>query len=149
MGSARPTDYNVGMRYVFIVLALAGIIVSSLALREHYREGGQAPCSINDKWDCGIVNKSEYAVLMKVPVAAIGIAGYLLLGFLGGFRRYRLLAVFSLFALAFSLYLTWIEAHELGVYCVYCVTSLGIIATYALLSIGAAAGQAISNRHRH
>lgn len=122
------------MRYVFILLALVGIVISSLALREHYREEGQAPCSINDKWDCGIVNKSEYAVIWKIPVAAIGIAGYLFLGFLGGARWYRLLALASLAAFAFSMYLTWIEARVLGVYCIYCVISLGLIAAFALFS---------------
>jgi vitamin-K-epoxide reductase (warfarin-sensitive) len=126
------------MRYLFIVLAIAGIVVSSLALHEHYRVEGQAPCSINDKWDCGIVNKSEYAVFWKVPVAAIGIAGYVLLGALGAARRYKLLAAASMVALGFSLYLTWIEARILGVYCIYCVISLGIICVFTLLSLIAA-----------
>ena len=67
------------MRFVLAVLAVIGIAVSTLALREHYRTD-TSPCSINEKWDCGIVNHSPYAVLWGVPVATIGIAGYLLLG---------------------------------------------------------------------
>jgi vitamin-K-epoxide reductase (warfarin-sensitive) len=122
------------MRYVFLLLALFGIVVSSLALREHYRQD-TSPCSINDKWDCGIVNKSPYAVLAGVPVATIGIAGYLLMGVLGGIRRYRLLLVATLGGLAFSLYLTHIEAKVLGVWCIYCVISLGIISLMTLLSL--------------
>ena len=69
------------MRWVLIVLAVLGIAVSALALREHYRTDA-SPCSINDRWDCGIVNHSPYAMLHGVPVAVIGIAGYLLLGVL-------------------------------------------------------------------
>lgn len=122
------------MRYVFILLALAGIIVSSLALREHYREDA-SPCSINDKWDCGIVNKSQYAVIAGVPVAVIGIAGYFLMGVLGGMKRYRLLLAAALCGLAFSLYLTHIEASILGVWCIYCVMSLGVISLLTLLAI--------------
>ncbi len=133
------------LRYVFILLAIAGIIASSLALREHYRQD-QSPCSINDKWDCGIVNKSDYAVIAGVPVAAIGIAGYLLMGVLGALRRYRLLLVACLIGLAFSLYLTHIEAHILGVWCIYCVISLGIISTFTLLSLITVIVQAV--RHR-
>jgi hypothetical protein len=38
-----------------------------------------SPCSINDMWDCGIVNHSPYAVLYGLPVAIIGIMGYGLL----------------------------------------------------------------------
>src|SRR5581483_9934610 len=65
------------MKYVLIILALLGITVSALALREHYRpEGEAAPCDINARWDCGTVNKSPYAVIPQgaehgVPVAAI------------------------------------------------------------------------------
>jgi uncharacterized membrane protein len=122
------------MRFVFILLALFGIVVSSLALREHYREG-LSPCSINDKWDCGIVNKSPFAMIGKVPVAVIGIAGYLLLGVLGAIRRYGLLVAAALIGLGFSLYLTHIEASILGVWCIYCVMSLGTISFITLLAI--------------
>ena len=66
------------MRFILALLAVVGIAVSAMALREHYRTD-TSPCSINEKWDCGIVNHSPYAVLWGVPVATIGIAGYLLL----------------------------------------------------------------------
>jgi hypothetical protein len=48
------------MRYVIVLLALAGVVVSALALRVHY-DTGTEPCSINEKWDCGIVNHSPFA----------------------------------------------------------------------------------------
>jgi uncharacterized membrane protein len=123
------------MRYVFILLAICGIVVSSLALREHYRED-QSPCSINDKWDCGIVNKSQFAVIGKIPVAVIGIAGYFLIGVLGAVRRYKLLFSAAIIGLIFSLYLTHIEAKVLEVWCIYCVISLAIISLITLLAAG-------------
>lgn len=124
------------MKYVLIVLSVLGIIVSSLALREHYREYGDSPCSINARWDCGVVNHSPYAMLGPIPVAAVGIIGYILMGILAFSRSYRLLLVPTLAGLAFSLYLANIEAHVLGVWCVYCVISLGIISLMSLLNIG-------------
>ena len=48
------------MRYLIALLAVAGMVVSYLALRVHYSTES-APCSINEKWDCGIVNHSPYA----------------------------------------------------------------------------------------
>ena len=78
------------MRYLIALLAIAGIVVSVLALRVHYSTE-TAPCSINEKWDCGIVNHSPYAEIRGVPVAAIGIAGYLLIGVLALLRRRGLL----------------------------------------------------------
>ena len=97
------------MRYLIALLALAGIVVSVLALRVHYSTE-TAPCSINEKWDCGIVNHSPYAEIHGVPVAAIGIAGYLLIAILALLRRRGLLLVAALVGMAFALYLTHIEA---------------------------------------
>ena len=123
------------MRYLLALLAIAGIVASILALRVHYSTES-APCSINEKWDCGIVNHSPYAEIRGVPVAAIGIAGYLLIGVLALFRRRGMLLVATLIGMAFALYLTQIEARVLGVWCLYCVISQGIIAVLTLLSIG-------------
>lgn len=129
------------MRYPLLILALFGVIVSSLALREHYREYGDSPCSINERWDCGVVNHSPYAMLGVIPVAAVGIAGYVLMGGLALFRSYRVLLVPTLAGLAFSLYLANIEAHVLGVWCIYCVISLGIISLMSLLNLGTVIAQ--------
>jgi vitamin-K-epoxide reductase (warfarin-sensitive) len=120
------------MRWILILLAIVGVLSSALALREHYRTD-TSPCSINDRWDCGIVNHSPYAVLGSVPVADIGIAGYLLLAILAFRKHYRLMLVCALAALGFSLYLAWIEKYLLGVWCIYCVISLGTISLLSLL----------------
>ena len=123
------------MRYLIALLAVAGMIVSGLALRVHYSTE-TAPCSINEKWDCGIVNHSPYAEIHGIPVAAVGIAGYLLIGVLALLRQRALLLLVALAGMAFALYLTNIEAKVLGVWCLYCVISQGIIAAIALLAIG-------------
>jgi vitamin-K-epoxide reductase (warfarin-sensitive) len=124
------------MRYVLVILALLGIIASSLALREHYRPYGESVCDINDHWDCGIVNHSPYAMLHGIPVADIGIAGYFLLGILALKRMYKTMLVLAVPALAFSLYLAHIEKDVLGVWCLYCAISLGVISLIALLLVG-------------
>ena len=123
------------MRYLIALLALAGVIVSGLALRVHYSTE-TAPCSINEKWDCGIVNHSPYAEIRGVPVATIGIAGYLLIAVLALVRRRALLLLASLAGMAFALYLTNIEAKVLGVWCLYCVISQAVIAAITLLAGG-------------
>ena len=120
------------MKYALLIFAIVGIVASSFALREHYRTD-LSPCSINERWDCGIVNHSPYAVISGVPVAVIGIAGYLILGILSLMRAYRLMLVLALAGLAFSLYLARIEAHVLGVWCIYCAISLGAITLMTLL----------------
>jgi vitamin-K-epoxide reductase (warfarin-sensitive) len=123
------------MKYVLVLLATLGIVVSALALREHYRTEGDSPCSINERWDCGIVNHSPYATLAGVPVAILGIIGYLLMGALAWRRAWRFLLAAALAGLAFSLYLARIEAHVLGVWCIYCVISLADISLITLLAL--------------
>lgn len=129
------------MKSLLLILAILGVLASSLALREHYRTVGDAPCSINERWDCGVVNHSPYAMLAGIPVAAIGIAGYLLMAALAFLRSYRLLLVPTFAGLAFSLHLANIEKNVLGVWCVYCVISLGIISLMSLLTLGTVVAQ--------
>lgn len=147
------------MKYALLVLAVLGIVVSSLALREHYREYGDSPCSINERWDCGVVNHSPFAVLGGVfeqlgihthipilsgmPVATAGILGYILIAAVAFRRAYRWLLFLTLGSLGFSLYLAHIEKDVLGVWCVYCVISLGIICVMCLLNLGTVIGQTV------
>ena len=106
------------MKYLLLVLAVLGVIVSSLALREHYREYGDSPCSINERWDCGVVNHSPYAVLggvfeqmgihahipvlSSMPVATAG-SGYLVWASLRSFAHIACCLFPRLGSLAFSL----------------------------------------------
>src|SRR5271156_4055350 len=78
------------MRFLIVLLALAGIIDSALALRIHYQDPSAAPpCAITEKFDCGAVNHSRFAVFpptsfdeapdskkVHIPVAIFGIFGY-------------------------------------------------------------------------
>jgi len=122
------------VRYVFALLAVLGIVFSSFALREHYRTE-DSPCHINDVWDCGEVNHSQYAMVLGIPVAIIGMAGYLGLGVMAMRRANRALLVASVLGLAFSLYLAHIEKDVLRTWCIYCVGSLGVIFLITLLAI--------------
>jgi vitamin-K-epoxide reductase (warfarin-sensitive) len=123
------------MRFLIAILALAGVVVSSLALKVHY-DTGTEPCSINERWDCGIVNHSSYAVIEHIPVAAIGIVGYLAIALLALARRRFLLLIATLLGLGFALYLSHVEKDILQVWCLYCVISQGIIILLTLLSLG-------------
>jgi vitamin-K-epoxide reductase (warfarin-sensitive) len=141
------------MKYALLILALIGIIASSLALREHYRPYGESVCDINAHWDCGIVNHSPYAVLPQgsptgMPVAIIGIAGYFVLGILALKRAYKLMLALALPALAFSLYLASLEAspNKIGVWCLYCAISLATISLMTLLLALTVVGKAVRGR---
>ncbi|HEY1806554.1 MAG TPA: vitamin K epoxide reductase family protein [Terracidiphilus sp.] len=123
------------MRYLILILCVAGIIVSALALQLHYSTG-TAPCDINARWDCGIVNHSSFAMIANVPVAAIGIAGYLMLGCFGLARLRFATFLTAFFGFLFAFRLSMIEQYGLGVWCLYCAISQGLIAIILLLCIG-------------
>jgi uncharacterized membrane protein len=133
------------MRFLIAFLALAGVVVSALALHVHYSTDTQ-PCDINEKWDCGVVNHSPFAEIAHVPVAAIGIAGYIALAILAFARRRAMVLIAAVIGLGFSFYLTHIERDVLEVWCVYCVTSLGIIVLITLLSAGWAVAGRLARR---
>ncbi len=129
------------MRWILAFLAALGVVVSSLALHVH-NTMEMEPCDINAHWDCGVVNHSHFAVLhlagQSIPVAVIGIAGYAALLVLALMRRYGFVFFAAVAGCIFALYLTWIEAHVLQVWCLYCVISQCLIALIVLLSIGMA-----------
>jgi uncharacterized membrane protein len=133
------------MRYLIAFLALAGVVVSTMALRIHYTNDVE-PCSINEKWDCGVVNRSPFAEIFHIPVAGIGIAGYLALAGLALVRRRTITLSASAIGLAFALYLAHIERDVLMVWCLYCVISLGIITLITLLSLGWVVAQQLAKR---
>ena len=89
------------------------------------------------------MNNSVYAKIYGVPVAFIGLAGYLVLLGLAlaaleteGSAQRRLLGlgfVLALGGVGFSAYLTYIELYVLEAICVWCVISAVLI---TLLAIG-------------
>jgi uncharacterized membrane protein len=74
-----------------------------------------------------------------LPVALIGIVGYLLILALATIYRQKaetpfMLLIASLAGLGFALYLTYIEARILYAWCILCLSSLAAIFAIAALS---------------
>jgi len=128
----RHASIDFIMRYVLSFLAICGVVVSVLALQVHYSSSTE-PCSINEKWDCGTVNHSQFAVVKGFPVAAIGILGYLAIIWFAFAKQRLLLTGAAGIGFAYSLYLAYIEKSVLGVWCLYCVISLGVITLITVL----------------
>lgn len=121
------------------ICAAVGAVVSGLALQHHYRRDSSSFCNINATFDCDVVNRSSYSRIAGIPVALVGLLAYLLLICLATLQREKaetpaLLFFISFAGLAFSGYLTYIEAEVLRAWCVLCLTSLVSIALITLLS---------------
>jgi len=121
------------------ILAVCGIAVSSVSLQHHYATSKTAYCDIGETFNCDIVNRSEYSSLLGIPVALIGMLGYAALAGLATVYRRRPETPAMLFGgaaagLAFALYLTYIEGHILGVWCILCLSSLALISLATVLA---------------
>jgi uncharacterized membrane protein len=124
---------------ILAMVAICGIVVSAESLRHHFATSKTAFCDIGENFNCDIVNRSEYSSILGIPVALIGMLGYAALAGLATVYRERREAPAMLFAgaaagLAFALYLTYIEARVLGVYCILCLSSLALITTTTVLA---------------
>jgi vitamin-K-epoxide reductase (warfarin-sensitive) len=135
------------MRYLIAVLAVAGVVVSSLALRVHNMDPAAVPpCAVSEHWDCGTVNHSKYSVFppltfdeqpgkVHIPVAAVGIAGYALIAIFALLGRLRIVLELARVGFFFAAFLTYIEAYIIETWCIYCVWSQAIIAAIVLATV--------------
>jgi vitamin-K-epoxide reductase (warfarin-sensitive) len=121
------------------VLAVGGAVVSSVSLYQHYGTSQTTYCDFGESFNCDIVNRSTYSVIFGLPVALIGIIGYLVLLALATFYRSKaetpvMLLIASLAGLGFALRLTYIEGFVLAAWCILCLSSLALILGIAVLS---------------
>src|SRR5271154_6981860 len=136
------------MKYLIALLAVAGIIVSTMALRVHYMDPTQAPpCAVTEKFDCGAVNHSRFAVCpprtfdedpnagFHIPIAMFGILGYAAIGVVALMGRWWLVFEITQIGFLFAAFLSYIEAYVLQKWCIYCLCSQGIITAILILSI--------------
>ena len=124
---------------VVALLAVCGIGVSSVSLQQHYAKSKTAYCDFGENFNCDLVNRSQYSEIFGIPVALVGMLGYAALaGLATAYRNRRetpaLLFGGSAAGLAFALYLTYIEEHVLGVWCILCLSSLALIAATTVLT---------------
>jgi len=120
-------------------VAVLGLGVAGYLTYAHYA-GIDPACGIAH--GCSRVQASDWSDLAGIPVALIGLLGYLVIFatlFVPG-ERGRLAAVgLSWVGFGFSIYLTYVEIHEIDAICQWCVasalcmTALTVLTTVAFL----------------
>ncbi len=111
-----------------------GMFVALWSLKNHYVSHGSSACNINVTFNCDLVNKGIYSEILGFPVAGIGVAGFLIMGLTAFLQRKdddpllaKVLFFTALGGLAFSLYLTYLEAFVIHAWCLLCLASLSAI----------------------
>ena len=124
------------MRAAAIGVALAGLGIAGYLTAVHY-DGGTPVCAVSH--GCATVQQSDYAALAGVPVAVLGLLGYvaILVSLARDGEAWRTAGAFlSLAGLAFSAWLTYVEVGVLHAICIWCVGSAICMALLAALSVG-------------
>jgi len=130
--------------WLISLLAIAGMAVSSVSLYHHYGSSKSSYCDFGASFNCDMVNRSIYSVVLGIPVALIGLLGYTALLMLSTVYRSKaetpiMLLLGAWAGLSFALYLTYVEKFVLAIWCILCLSSLSVIFLIALLASALAA----------
>ena len=121
-------------RGLSVAVAAVGLAIATYLTVAHYA-GGTPVCAIVH--GCVVVQKSSYSQLGGVPVALLGLLGYVaILASLAwdGERARTATAGLAFAGLGFSAWLTYVEVAELHAICIWCVGSALCMAALAGLS---------------
>ncbi len=122
------------LRMAILVLALIGTAIAAYLTYVHY-EGLKVLCLSSG--GCETVQASRYAKLDGVPVAVLGLVGYIgILGSLlvrGETGRVAGFAI-ALIGFGFSMYLTYRELFTIKAICQWCVGSAVLMTVLAVLT---------------
>lgn len=124
------------LRAAIAVVALAGVGVAGYLTYVHY-EPAALICTAGG--GCEQVQDSEYATIVGIPVALLGLVAYLVVLALVAWdtpTARALTAALALGALAFAAYLVALQAFAIEAWCVWClVNDLAIVPLLALLAV--------------
>jgi uncharacterized membrane protein len=125
------------LRITMLVLTALGLAVASYLTYIHY--AGIKPLCGRNGGGCEIVQTSEYSKLAGVPVALIGLLGYIaiVISLLVPEDENSRLATmaFTIVGFGFSAYLTYRELFSIHHICEYCVSSAVIVTILMCLSV--------------
>jgi uncharacterized membrane protein len=124
------------------LLALVGLLVALYMLAYALGLTGPVICGVGD---CEAVQSSPYSRVGPFPIAGFGVLGYLgllalaLLGLQPSYRASRLvplgLLAGGVLGVAFSAYLTYLEAFVIHAWCQWCISSAIIMVLAFLASL--------------
>jgi uncharacterized membrane protein len=124
------------LRRVTAVLALVGIAIAGYLTWVHY--AGLEPVCVGGGGGCERVQSSRWAELAGVPVAVLGLGGYVaILASLALPEETGALAAtfLSLVGFGFSAWLTYVEIAKIEAICQWCVASAVVMSGLALVSV--------------
>jgi len=109
-------------RYNWIsILSLIGIAISSYLIYAHHSLSNKAKCLVGSS--CGMIYNSTYSEIFGLPVALIGVLGFLMIFSLSLLKKMKLIFLLSIFSLIFIIYFVLIELLVFGELCYLCTVA--------------------------
>jgi uncharacterized membrane protein len=125
-----------GLRIATAVLGLVGLGIAGYLTWVHY--AGLQPLCVGGGGGCEKVQSSRWAELAGIPVAVLGLAGYLaILATLAvrGESASMIAAFLALVGAGFSAWLTYVELAKIHAICQWCVASAVVMALLAVVTV--------------
>jgi uncharacterized membrane protein len=125
------------LRVAALAIAGIGICVAGYLTYVHY--AGLEPFCAGGGHGCERVQSSSYAKLAGIPVAVLGLAGYVAIAatLLAPGERARLAAAaLAVSGFGFSAYLTYLELFVIDAICQWCVASAVLLTALMVLTVG-------------
>lgn len=123
------------LRTVAIVLTVIGLGIAGYLTYVHY-SGVTALCEISH--GCEKVQHSDWSKLVGIPVALLGLIGYvgiLAALFVPGEAGLLAAAGMTLVGFGFSAYLTYREIWTIEAICIWCIGSAVVLALLAIVCV--------------
>ncbi len=115
--------------------SLIGIFLVGYLLKQYYIPDASGVCCLNNRFTCTTITTTELGYLFGVPIAAIGLVGYLVI-LLSSIIKNKFLAIgMSLFGFFFCLRVTILELFFVDVICPVCIACQVNMAILVVLSI--------------
>jgi uncharacterized membrane protein len=108
-------------RWWVMNLALVGVLLALYLYYEYYTRSLFGVCNVNAVLNCGPITIGSLSKLFGIPVALIGLTGYIVIFVTTFFKKFKLAFFMATFGILFCLRITFLEVFVENVLCLVCL----------------------------
>lgn len=118
-------------------LSVFGIVLASYLLIQYYNliPGSEVACNLNSTFNCNAMITGSLATLFGVPVAWVGLIGYVVILVSAIIKNKKLFLIMSLFGTLFCLRITILELFFVQIICPVCLLCQLVMIILSVLAI--------------
>lgn len=117
------------------ILSLVGIVLASYLLASYFKPQTADVCRIDETVNCDAVTQGSLATIFGIPIALVGLTGYLIIFFSSLAKKKGLVLFMAAFGTLFCLRITYLELFVVKIICPVCIACQLIMLTILILSL--------------